>query len=49
MIKNYSTESLLTNKSANKVLNSTLHFLLNYSKANESLKLKKQRILICKN
>jgi hypothetical protein len=49
MIKNYSKESLSTSKSVNKVLNSTLHFLLNYSKANESVKIGKQRILICKN
>jgi len=49
MIKNYATASLLTNKSTNKVLNSTLHFLLNYSKANESVKIGEQRILICKN
>jgi len=45
MTKNYSTQSLLSSKSADKVLNSTLHFLLNYSKANESMKLKKHRIL----
>jgi len=49
MIKNYSKESLLPNNSVNNVLTSTLQFLMDYSKGTESLKLKKQRILICKN
>jgi hypothetical protein len=49
MTKNYSTNSLLASKSSDKVLNSTLQFLLNYSKANESVKIGKQQILICKN
>ena len=49
MMQKYSQETLLTEKNGLQPKDSTLQFLLNYSKSIEVKKLRKSKILICKN
>jgi hypothetical protein len=49
MVQKFYSETLLGNEAKLTPSKATLDFILNYSKADEVKKLKKQKVFICKN